>query len=305
MSQTVRDLRHATRCILRELNVLEDKQCATDLALRECHALLEIGNAGQLGVNQLAELLVLEKSTVSRLVTGLEDKGMVICESDPRDRRTRRASLTADGVEKLSGIHAMADNQTIQALAYCSDEEVAQMLAAQQRYASALAYSRMNSAHKIRPIREDDDPAIASIIRTVMTEFGAVGCGFSIEDPEVDGMHSAYGGDKARYFVIDDGNGKVVGGGGIGPLPDAEEGTCELKKMYFLPEARGRGLAVPLLKQCLVAASACGYDTIYLETLDHMHQAQKLYRRFGFQPLEKPMGNTGHFKCNTFMARSL
>lgn len=305
MSQTVRDLRHATRAMLRELNVLEEKQGASGLPLRECHALLEIGNAGELGVNQLAELLVLEKSTVSRLITALEAKGQVVCESDPQDRRTRKASLTKAGKEKLNGIHAAADTQIIEALAYCADEEVAQMLGAQQRYARALTYARINSGSQIRQIRPDDDPAIASIIRSVMTEFGAVGCGFSIEDPEVDGMHDAYSSGRARYYVIEDENRKVVGGGGIGPLPDAKEGTCELKKMYFLPEARGRGLAVPLLKRCLDAARQCGYDTMYLETLDHMHQAQKLYRRFGFQPLEKAMGNTGHFKCNTFMARAL
>ncbi|MEO6066100.1 MAG: GNAT family N-acetyltransferase, partial [Lysobacterales bacterium] len=43
----------------------------------------------------------------------------------------------------------------------------------------------------IRPIDSRDDLAIAGIIRTVMPEFGAVGEGFAINDPEVDFMHRA------------------------------------------------------------------------------------------------------------------
>ncbi len=49
-----------------------------------------------------------------------------------------------------------------------------------------------NGGYKIRPIRPEDNPAVAQIIRQVMTEFGAVGCGFSIEDDEVDSMFEAY-----------------------------------------------------------------------------------------------------------------
>ncbi|TFG63876.1 MAG: GNAT family N-acetyltransferase, partial [Gemmatimonadales bacterium] len=68
---------------------------------------------------------------------------------------------------------------------------------------------------EIRPIEPGDDAKIARIIREVMTEFGAVGEGYSIVDPEVDAMTAAYAGPDAAYFValLD---GEVVGGGGIG-----------------------------------------------------------------------------------------
>ena len=50
----------------------------------------------------------------------------------------------------------------------------------------------MSDPFSIRPIRAEDDPRMASIIRTVMPEFGATGCGFAISDPEVDWMSRAY-----------------------------------------------------------------------------------------------------------------
>ena len=47
------------------------------------------------------------------------------------------------------------------------------------------------SDYLIRPIAPGDDAAVASVIRTVMPEFGAVGSGFAISDPEVDWMSRA------------------------------------------------------------------------------------------------------------------
>ena len=44
----------------------------------------------------------------------------------------------------------------------------------------------------------------------------------------------------AAYFVVEL-DGRVVGGAGIGPLAEGPAGTCELRKMYFLGEARGQG----------------------------------------------------------------
>ena len=46
----------------------------------------------------------------------------------------------------------------------------------------------MTTNFLIRPIEPRDDVAVASIIRTVMTEFGADGPGFAIHDHEVDHM---------------------------------------------------------------------------------------------------------------------
>ena len=75
--------------------------------------------------------------------------------------------------------------------------------------------------------------------------------------------------------------------------------------MYFLPEARGRGAGAALLERCLDAARGFGYATCYLETLARMDAARKLYRRFGFQQIDKPMGNTGHFSCDSYFALDL
>lgn len=138
---------------------------------------------------------------------------------------------------------------------------------------------------------------MATIIREVMASFGACGPGFAINDPEVHAMSAHYPEPRAVFFVVDE-RGRVLGGGGIAPLEGADADVCELRKMYFLPEARGRGLGDRMLRRCLDAARERGYRRCYLETLTGMDAAQKLYARTGFKPLCGPLGNTGHFGCD-------
>ncbi|MGH7657566.1 MAG: GNAT family N-acetyltransferase, partial [Gemmatimonadales bacterium] len=143
-----------------------------------------------------------------------------------------------------------------------------------------------------------------AIIRGVMTEFGAVGPGYSINDAEVDTMFQSYCGERAAYFVVDDG-GEIIGGGGVAPLDGAAPEVCELRKMYFLPRARGRGLGRDMLDRCLAAARELGFARCYLETLAGMDGARRLYERAGFRCISEAMGFTGHSSCNRFYVMEL
>ena len=162
----------------------------------------------------------------------------------------------------------------------------------------------MSDPFSIRPIRAEDDPRMASIIRTVMPEFGATGCGFAISDPEVDWMSRAYAQPRSAYFVLER-DGVVLGGGGMAQLEGADADTCEQRKMYFLPEARGLGAGSAMMARCLEAARAAGFRQCYLETLAGMDAAMKLYERTGFRRIPAPLGATGHGGCNTFYLRDL
>lgn len=156
----------------------------------------------------------------------------------------------------------------------------------------------------LRPIQPADDPAVAQVIRTVMPQFGAVGEGFAIVDPEVNAMSVVYRQPRHAYFVLLR-HGKVVGGGGIAPLQGGEPDVCELRKMYFLEDVRGKGWGKTLMEECLAAARRLGFKRVYLETLNSMSTAQKLYEKTGFKKLAKPMGATGHFGCDRWYALDL
>jgi len=155
---------------------------------------------------------------------------------------------------------------------------------------------------EIREIQPSDDAAIAAIIRQVLTEFGANRPGFAWADPELDQLSQAYAGDRALYYVVTQ-NSQVIGGAGIAPFPCEYEQLCELQKMYLLPAFRGQGMGPALMQRLLDAAIAYQYRGCYLETFDAMHSAINLYQKSGFEPLTKPLGDSGHNSCNQFFIR--
>jgi DNA-binding MarR family transcriptional regulator len=73
-------------------------------SLSEVLALRELVEHPGMAQNELAERLGLEKSTVSRLVAGMEQRGWVSRDRDPGNRRYLRLTLTAHGDETARSI---------------------------------------------------------------------------------------------------------------------------------------------------------------------------------------------------------
>ncbi|WP_179007754.1 GNAT family N-acetyltransferase [Winogradskyella forsetii] len=156
----------------------------------------------------------------------------------------------------------------------------------------------------IREIEAKDNPKIAKAIRSVLVEMGAPKVGTAYEDTALDRMTETYGASNKIYFVVEK-NDDIIGGAGIAPLDHYDGNVCELQKMYFMPKARGKGLGTEMMEKCLEFAKQTGFDQCYLETLPYMDDARKLYRKVGFESIEKPMGNTGHYSCTVWMLKDL
>jgi putative acetyltransferase len=156
----------------------------------------------------------------------------------------------------------------------------------------------------IRKIHPDDNAPIANVIRTVFEQEGYPRNGTAYADPQLDSLYETYQAPKSLYFVIEF-EGQILGGGGIAPLDEGALETCELQKMYFLPEVCGKGVGQQLIQQCLTAAVQLGYHHCYLETLPQMKAAQHVYQKMGFINLDAPMGCTGHTSCPVWMIKSL
>jgi len=151
----------------------------------------------------------------------------------------------------------------------------------------------------IREITTADNKAVSKLIKDVMTSFSCVGEGFSIEDEELNDMCAAYSDAQSIYYVLTDGT-KVLGGGGIAHLNGGDNDTCELRKMYYYPEVRGQGLGRRMLIKLIEDARIMGYKKCYLETMQHMKAAAKLYAQNGFSQLSDSKGLTGHCGCDAY-----
>ncbi len=156
----------------------------------------------------------------------------------------------------------------------------------------------------IRPITPADNQAIAKVIRTVLIELGVPKVGTAYEDVSLDQMYETYLPDQMEYYVVEH-DGAIIGGAGIGPLDGGDKTVCELQKMYFLDQARGKGIGTAMINTCMAYAKAQGFKRCYLETMPYMNAAQKLYKKTGFTPLEAPLGDTGHYSCTVWMIKEL
>ena len=156
----------------------------------------------------------------------------------------------------------------------------------------------------IRPISIEDNPLNAAIIRSCLTEFGANKPGTVYYDKTTDHLFELFQENGAAYFIAEQ-EGNIVGGGGIFPSPGLPAGTCELVKMYLLPLARGTGIGATLMNKCMSKAKELGFVSMYIETLPELKKAISVYEKFGFNYLDNPLGDTGHFGCSVWMLKSL
>lgn len=163
-----------------------------------------------------------------------------------------------------------------------------------------------NNGINIREIQHKDNPKIAKAIRSVLIEFGVPKVGTAYEDAALDCMYQTYKKPQKAYFVVvkDD---HILGGAGISPLDNynGTESICELQKMYFMSDARGKGIGSQMMQKCLEFAKKSGFHKCYLETMPYMDDARKLYRKVGFKSIDKPMGDTGHYSCSVWMLKDL
>lgn len=91
-------LRELIRILIRNLGVLEKTEAACcGTTLSQCHAIVEIGRANQISLNGLANLLILDKSTMSRTINNLVQNDLAIRETHDEDRRYITIKLTENG----------------------------------------------------------------------------------------------------------------------------------------------------------------------------------------------------------------
>lgn len=156
---------------------------------------------------------------------------------------------------------------------------------------------------EIRAIQQADNAATAAMVREVLMEQDAPKTGTAYADPWLDQLYEHYDKPRSEYFLLVHDE-RILGGAGIAPLDD-DDSTCELQKMYFQPEVRGRGLGEEMIGKCLDFARENGFTQCYIETLPWMKAAQKLYQRNGFEKIADRMGNTGHHSCTVFLLKQL
>jgi len=147
------DIRSASRQMVRELGFMEATLAATDYPPSAVHTILEIGLRGPMTAMQLANILHLEKSSVSRMVHKLIEAGELKDTTDSFDSRSKPLSLTAKGKRTLAALHDFGRRRVTAALGHLSESEQRTVCEGLMLYARALKADRLASSSFETPLR--------------------------------------------------------------------------------------------------------------------------------------------------------
>lgn len=142
----IRLFREAMRQLQRSLSWQwkSDASCC-GITVAQCHALLEIGKRGKITLVDLAAVLGLDTSTLSRTIDGMVKSGLVERQANPKDRRCLNIVLTRRGKTVFNDVNCTFDSFYAEIFAGIPAEKQAQIAESIDLLAGALANSNSST----------------------------------------------------------------------------------------------------------------------------------------------------------------
>lgn len=297
-SSLISKVRAASREMVRELGFMNRTIAGTDLSASAVHAIVEIGAAGRLSAKVLSEILLLEKSTVSRLVKSLVEKGELCEVRSEEDARSKYLHLTGRGENTLAAITTFAEQQVAAAIAPLGRQSRQRVLKGLEINAAALRASRMSGPvapqDRAVSIKEGYSPAlIGRIVEMHATYYSRmVGFGAAFEAKVAGDLaefltrrekpeNAIWYAEKERRIVA----GIAIDGGDLG------DGIAHLRWFIVNDGLRGAGIGKALMRKAMKFCDDHGFHETHLWTFDGLDAARRLYENNGFSLVDEYRGD--------------
>ena len=142
---SIREFRQNLRVLEREveLSMTSEAGCC-GVTFAQCHLLLEIERRDRTSVTELAALLELDKSTLSRTVDAACRAGLIDRVVDPASRRQQVISLTEKGHRTAKTINSQCDESYLRLFDFIPRDERSTVIHAVALLADAMRQKRRN-----------------------------------------------------------------------------------------------------------------------------------------------------------------
>ncbi len=269
-------LRRFNRSYTQRIGALDESFLAMGLPHGGARLLYEIGAEESPTVQRLRARLDLDSGYLSRLLRSLEERGLVVVEPAPADRRRRLVRLTASGRRTRRRLDERSERLAAGLLEPLSERQRARL---SEALATADLLVRAATVHLERV--DPTDPDARTAVQRYFEE---------IDRLFDDGFDPGPGDDPTLYrpphgtFVVARSDGDPVACGGVQPLGD---GIAEIKRMWVRDDWRGAGLGARMLRRLEEDARLAGHHTVRLDTNSVLTDAIALYERTGYRAIER------------------
>ena len=294
----ISEIRVASRDLVRQFGLMNQSVAGTDLSLSAVHAIIEIGRASALSSKELSEKLLLEKSTISRMVRSLVNRGEIREVRLEGDLRMKHLHLTQQGKKTLRAIDAFAEAQisgALQQLDVLSQQRVIEGL---RDYSTALKNASpgegvAGSLGRVK-IETGYVPTIIGrvieMLQSHMNKRYGFGLGFELRIAgDLVDFISRLNSPQNEIWRAES-EGKIVGSISIDG-EDLDDGLAHLRWFIVSEEVRSGGIGHALLSRAVDFCDKRGFSEIHLWTVKGLDTARKLYESQGFKLKEEYSGD--------------
>lgn len=284
----VDEIRTASRLMVRELGFMSTTLAATAYSPSAVHTLVEISLRGAMTAAQLVQILGLEKSSVSRMLSRLLAAGELREKTSSRDGRIKQLALTAQGAATVRKINAYGAMRVVDALEHLSDAQRQCVAQGLTTWAWALEKCRdveATGSKKTIDIATGYRPGMIGRIAQMHGEYYAKHYQFGafFESKVASGLAEFSARlDKPcnRVWLAVQGE-QIVGSVAI----DGEDlGNNQAHLRWFILDdsCRGSGIGRRLLSEAMAFCDSRDFASVQLWTFSGLHAARRLYESFSF-----------------------
>lgn len=278
--ERVAAVRRFSRFYTQTIGVLQEGVLDSEFSLAEARVLYELANRPDPIARDLERDLRLDAGYLSRILRGLQRRGLIERTAPAGDRRRRQLRLTAAGRTAFAPLDAASRAEIAALLGTLAEPEQCRAVGAMQTVERLLAAPAEAAEVVLRPHRPGDIGWVTARHGAIYAEEYGFDLSFEALVAEIAaGFVNNFEAAGERCWIAErDG---VPLGSVFLVRHSATVG--KLRLLLVEPSARGLGVGRRLVAECIAFARAAGYDSVELWTQSILVAARRIYAAAGFR----------------------